>query len=72
MSTKEDEEIKRIIENFGITIFGAILEAEAKEHDTKSTAWNIVGGIGKDMKENPEQYRSIIEDMFKAWHRANK
>jgi len=72
MRTKEDEEIKRLIENFGITIFGAVLEAEAKEHDTKSTAWNIVGGIGKDMKENPDQYLSIIENMIEAWNRANK
>jgi hypothetical protein len=72
MKTKEEEEIKRLIENFGITVFGAVLEAEAKEHDTKSIAWNIVGGIGKDMKENPDQYHSIIENMLEAWNRANK
>ncbi len=66
MSTTE-EEIKRLIKNFGITIFGAILEAEAKEHGTKSTAWNIVGAIGKDMQENPDSYRSVIDDIIKLY-----
>jgi hypothetical protein len=67
MNNREEEEIKRLIKNFGITIFGAVLKAEAKEHGTKNTAWNVVSAIGQDMQENPDSYRTIIEDIIKLY-----
>lgn len=71
MATK-DEEVNKILGNFGLTILGAILEAEANEHNPKNAAWNIVSNIGKDMRENPDTYRVIIENIIDLYEKNNR
>ncbi len=68
MVTTEDE-INKLIGNVSLTILGAFLKAESKEHDPKNTAWNIIGSIGKDMMENPDKYRVIIENIIDLYEK---
>jgi hypothetical protein len=67
-----EEEINKRIGNLSLTILGAVLKAESKEHDPKSTVWNIIGNIGKDMMENPDQYRVIIENIINLYEKNKR
>ena len=65
----KEEEINKLIGNLSLTVLGAVLKAESKEHDAKSTTWNIIGSIGKDMMENPDKYRVIIENIIDLYEK---